>query len=95
MPRKRGANAADTRKRLISAATKEFSNKGYAHASLRAICTKAGVTTGALYFFFENKEALFREVLAPLTEPIIELLSEACQKTTPGGVEWTVQKRFC
>ena len=44
---------------LIEAAKKEFLEKGYNKASLRTICSKAGVTTGALYFFFENKAELF------------------------------------
>ncbi len=51
------------RERLIEAAKKEFLEKGYNKASLRNICAKAGVTTGALYFFFENKEELFAEIV--------------------------------
>lgn len=31
---------------------------------MRSICRKAGVTTGALYFFFENKADLFRTLVA-------------------------------
>ena len=30
------------------------------------ICRRAGVTTGAMYFHFENKEALLRAILEPL-----------------------------
>ena len=41
-------------------------------ASLRSICKKAGVTTGALYFFFEDKDDLFvslvKEPLAGVRE---------------------------
>ena len=40
-------------------AKEEFMEKGYNKASLRSICSKAGITTGALYFFFENKEDLY------------------------------------
>jgi AcrR family transcriptional regulator len=54
-----------TRQKLIDCAKKEFLEKGYAKASLRSICANAGVTTGALYFFFENKEALFAAIVDP------------------------------
>lgn len=60
----------DTREKLILAATREFFNRGYDGASLRQICAAAGVTTGALYFFFKNKEDLFRNVIAPVTRPM-------------------------
>lgn len=49
--------------RLLEAAKKEFLEKGYGKASLRKICTDAGVTTGALYFLFQNKEDLFEQVI--------------------------------
>lgn len=52
-------NEKETRERLIEKAKKEFLEKGYMQASLRNICKNAEVTTGALYFFFENKEDLF------------------------------------
>ena len=54
------------RELLIEAAKKEFLEKGYNKASLRAICADAGVTTGALYFFFENKEDLFSAIVDPV-----------------------------
>lgn len=44
---------------------KEFLLKGYEKASVRTICKKAGVTTGALYFLFENKEKLFHDMVNP------------------------------
>ncbi len=48
-----------TREKLLLAAKEEFLDKGYLGASLRSICKKAGVTTGALYFFFQDKNELF------------------------------------
>ena len=48
-----------TRETLLKIAKLEFLEKGYAGASLRSICKKADVTTGALYFFFKDKEDLF------------------------------------
>lgn len=58
-----------TKKKLTECAKREFIEKGYMKASLRNICKEAGVTTGALYFFFEDKAALFDSVVgAPLQE---------------------------
>ena len=48
---------------LIEAAQKEFLEKGYNKASLRGICAKAGMTTGALYFFFDGKEDLYHAIV--------------------------------
>ncbi len=47
-----------TKAKLIDAAKKEFLDKGYEKASLRKICADADVTTGAMYFFFKNKQRL-------------------------------------
>ena len=59
----------EKRELLIQAAKKEFLEKGYNKASLRTICANAGVTTGALYFFFENKADLFAAIVdGPLDE---------------------------
>lgn len=53
----------NTRLRLLESAKKEFLEYGYEKASLRKICADAGVTTGALYFFFSGKEELFEHVV--------------------------------
>ncbi len=58
------------RDQLIKAARDEFIKKGYSKASLRTICAKAGVTTGALYFFFENKAELFSAVVDPASDEL-------------------------
>lgn len=56
-------NDKDTKAKLLESARKEFMEKGYMHASLRSICKNAGVTTGALYFFFKEKEDLFASLV--------------------------------
>ena len=56
-------NNKETKERLIESARAEFSEKGYTKASLRKICADAGVTTGALYFFFKDKEDLFAAIV--------------------------------
>ena len=48
-----------TREKILRAAKAEFLEKGFQAASLRSIVKEAGVTTGALYGYYESKEALF------------------------------------
>ena len=76
MSRKPNTDSKVTRKKLVAAAVKEFSRNDYDHASLRLICGRAGLTTGALYFFFDNKEELFRTVLEPLVAAINQELED-------------------
>ncbi len=64
------------RGQLIEAAKEEFLEKGYNKASLRSICAKANMTTGALYFFFKNKEDLFDEIVSKPLEELKAILAE-------------------
>lgn len=69
-----------TRKRLLLAGREEFSKYGYRQASLRRICAACGVTTGAFYFFFKNKDALFCEIVDPVIEKGQRLSEELCRR---------------
>lgn len=63
---------------IIRAGKQEFLKYGYKGASLRNICKQAGVTTGAFYFQFENKEQFLDEIL----RPVITYFSAMVQKST-------------
>ena len=65
---------SETKERLLACAKKEFVEKGYAKASLRAICREAGVTTGALYFFFQDKDDLFCSLVSHVLIRVRELI---------------------
>lgn len=64
------------RSRLLEAGKEEFRDKGFLKASLRAICKKADVTTGALYFFFESKTALFEEIMDETVENLKQIVGD-------------------
>ncbi len=64
----------ETREKLIESAKAEFTEKGYNKASLRSICSNAGLTTGALYFFFEDKADLFRAIVGKPVDGIFEIM---------------------
>lgn len=66
----------ETKERLIKSARSEFSEKGYMKASLRKICAGAGVTTGALYFFFKDKEDLFAAIVEQPFDELKKILLE-------------------
>jgi AcrR family transcriptional regulator len=54
---------AQTRERLIEAAASVFAEKGFATTSLDEVADAAGLTKGAVYSNFENKEDLVVAVL--------------------------------
>ncbi len=59
---KRLAQGLETRDALVSAARELFGTQGYAATSTEEIVERAGVTKGALYHHFADKEQLFRSV---------------------------------
>lgn len=70
------AQDKETKRLLIESAKAEFIEKGFEKASLRTICKNAGVTTGALYFFFNNKEDLFSAIVEKPYRTLINALLE-------------------
>ncbi len=66
----------ETRELLLEKAKKEFLEKGYMKSSLRRICSEAGVTTGALYFFFKDKEDLFGALVDGFIAQLSGLLNQ-------------------
>jgi AcrR family transcriptional regulator len=64
------ARRRDQRERLLAAAREVFAERGYAHASIDAIVSRAHVSRTAFYRFFEGKEecllALFDDAMSQL-----------------------------
>lgn len=66
-----------TLENIQEAALTEFLDKGFLGASLRQIVKNAGVTTGAFYGYFPNKEALFAAIVEPHAAILMEKFMEA------------------
>ena len=62
-PTVRSRDPGRTRVRLLEAAFEEMYRSGYRSADLEAILAAAGVTKGALYYHFDDKEALGHAVV--------------------------------
>jgi AcrR family transcriptional regulator len=54
------ASRAETRRRLLRAAEEEFTERGYAAATVARIAARAGVTVQTLYLAWGSKRALLR-----------------------------------
>jgi AcrR family transcriptional regulator len=76
---------AQTRTRLLAAATRVFARRGYHGATLDEIASDAGFTKGALYYNFASKEELFLALLDQHIESRIALLRELGGRAAPAG----------
>jgi len=55
------------RERIMNAALKVFSKKGYHNATMEEISETACLAKGTLYHYFKNKEELFKEIVMSKT----------------------------
>lgn len=53
-------DAERTRRRILEAARREFGKKGFDGARVGEIARQAGVNKGLIFYYFQNKEELFR-----------------------------------
>jgi len=88
MARKTKEEAQKTREAIIDAAVEMFSAQGVSRTTLLDIARQAGVTRGAVYWHFKNKEdllgALWEEFLLPF-EPV-RRAGEQVEEPDPLGV---------
>lgn len=68
-----------TRQRILEMGKKAFIEKGYEGAYLRDIAKEAGVTTGAFYGHYKDKDALFVDLVRPVLDGLKEELSKIQQ----------------
>lgn len=72
--------AEATRAALVEVARKLFADRGFAAVSIEEIVQGARVTRGALYHHFEDKKALFREVVETIEREIEERMRARAAK---------------
>jgi TetR/AcrR family acrAB operon transcriptional repressor len=56
-------STTETRELILEAAFRVFAEKGYASTTMDAVASEANLTKGAVYWHFENKKDLFRELM--------------------------------
>lgn len=72
MARRTKEEAEQTRCEILSAARRCFHARGVSATSLEHIAQEAGVTRGAIYWHFANKEELFQAMCDEVELPLID-----------------------
>jgi AcrR family transcriptional regulator len=70
------SSSADTRQRIIEVATELFSDLGYGVTTNKDVAVRAGISTGALYYYFESKLDMYMAVFRELQTRIDDRMSE-------------------
>jgi AcrR family transcriptional regulator len=71
LPRQKKAEQyAATRTALVAAARKLFAERGYAETGTEDLVAEAGITRGALYYHFSDKQDIFRATLEDVSQEI-------------------------
>lgn len=73
--RVRKIEPAARREAILDAGLSVFAERGYEAARLDDVAERAGVAKGTLYLYFDDKEALFEEVIRGAVSPVVERLS--------------------
>ncbi|MBR4036292.1 MAG: TetR/AcrR family transcriptional regulator [Oscillospiraceae bacterium] len=61
-----------TKELIMNTAWKHFSMYGYTDTNLERICKDAGITRGPLYYYFKDKEDLYRQIVIRETDKMTE-----------------------
>lgn len=81
-----------THEKIIESGKRLFIEKGYERANLREICKGAGITTGAFYRHFKDKESLFSALVEPAIQGLREKYSIAEDKCFDYILEGSLEK---
>jgi TetR/AcrR family transcriptional regulator len=81
-PRKKLRDAEASRAKVVAAAAAEFAARGFDGAKVDAIAARAGVNKAMLYYHFDDKAALYREVVGDMFASTATALQ---QVRTDGG----------
>lgn len=76
------SSAAETRLRIIEVACDQFSSQGYGVTTNKDVAEKAGITTGALYYYFDSKVEMYMAVFEHIQAQINERFAEVLEGET-------------
>lgn len=72
---------------ILEAAFDAFAERGFAATRMEDVAARAGVTKGAIYFYFETKERLFEEMVDHYSQGILADAGTLLAAARGGGAE--------
>ena len=69
--------APEKQERLLQAATRAFSRRSFAEASINQIIKDAGIPRGSFYMYFDDKEDLFCYVMSGYVDQLLMVVRES------------------
>lgn len=75
----RTARGERTRRALLDAAAAEFGARGFHDTGITDITRRAGVALGSFYTWFDSKEAIFRALVADMSERVKAAVAPAVE----------------
>lgn len=88
-------NTDRTKALLLSAAAKEFGQRGLAGARVDRIAMSAGVNKERIYQYFQNKEGLFEAVLGEMARAVAAVPLQGTGATAVGDYAGRLFDRYC
>jgi AcrR family transcriptional regulator len=68
--RPHGTTAPDTRGRILDTARQLFRDQGFSGTSMRDLSESLGITTAALYYHFDGKDAILDALVGPFLDAL-------------------------
>jgi AcrR family transcriptional regulator len=87
MPRVSAAHEQEVRDRIVAAALRVFSERGYQRATIQDVVRDSGLSVGAIYTYFRSKDELFLECCDLMTGGGLDTLG-----TLLAGKETTAER---
>jgi AcrR family transcriptional regulator len=76
-------SAEESKKKILNAALKVFSEYGYRGACMRLIARQAGISVGGVYLYFKNKEDLCLTMMKERMDDLSDELQKAIDMDKP------------
>ena len=89
MPRVSAAHEQEVRDRILAAAARVFSDKGYHSSTIADVVRESGLSVGAIYSYFSGKDELIRltcdQIAARGLDELAERLAPATTTARTAG----------
>src|SRR5688572_30478184 len=84
----------ETRRRILAAATKLFTENGYGATSMGDIADEAEVPKSLIQYHFETKEGLWSATCEDLASPILQMVDHLLAGTEKVEIVDLLERRF-